>query len=295
MSQIMESMLNRGLTSNGSESHVAPQQTNLDFVKILWRWKWLPILGSLIGAGVGYMIYTKTPEQFQSFALVQVVSSMPTGMELYDPERILAYRSRFDESRAIKSQRVLGLAVKVGNLTRYFPGLNEQAIVVELMDLKRGVVVQPADISDRVITEQLNISYISRDPDAAQAVVNAVVMGYQRFLADEYQTVDAETIKYFTSVEQRLAGQLKELNEQYDDFQKEAERLSVMWSNVDNPIDLYFEDYMKKKAQIEQISMQRAQIKGMLQSVDNSLKRGVRPHDVLMMLNDESEHVKSTF
>ena len=169
MSQLMESALNRDTALAGADSRLGKNQQNIDFIKVLWRWKWLPVLGALIGAGTGFMFYTKLPAQYLSAALVQVVSAFPASYkaDLYDPERIAYFSNRNDESRAIKSQTVLGLAVKAGKLDKYFPHLSPDAIVALLMDPKTGVDVQPAEKIDRSTTQQLFIAYRSNDPEAA--------------------------------------------------------------------------------------------------------------------------------
>ncbi|MBX3423860.1 MAG: polysaccharide biosynthesis tyrosine autokinase [Pirellulaceae bacterium] len=297
MSQIMESMLNRGLTSAAPEVVAAPQQQNMDLVRVLWRWKWLPILGALIGAGVGYMFYTKVPEKFQSFAMVQVVSAIPAGrgFELYDHEKVAAYKSRHDESRVIKSQKVLGMAVKNGNLAKHFPGMTENQIVFELMDQRRGVEVSPAEKSDKVVTDQLVIAYVSRDPDVAQAVVNAVVAGYQAFLSEEFKTVDDEVLKFFTRMESKLREENVELDARYAKFKQEAMSRDILW-HIDSPVDPFFESYRKKENELDQIISERITLKSELEVVESLMKsETARPHDILMMLNDRSDLVKSTF
>jgi hypothetical protein len=300
MSQLMESTPNRGLPpANTSEILPVAQQQSIDIIKVLWRWKWLPILGALIGAGVGFMFYSKMPEQFQSIALVQVSSSVPatSELELYDPEKVAHWANRGDESRAIKSQKVLALAVQAGNLGQYFPELSEIEIVMELMDEDVGVEVQPAERSERATTQQLYISYVCEDKDGkrgekAQAVVDAVIRGYQEFLADEYREVDRDVIEYFTNTEQRLKKEIDGLKDDYEALC--SQKTEVLW-NVDQPVDPYFESYIQKKNMLEQIAIARIKLKSTIQQVDNARNNGRASEDILMMLSEGSDFVRGTF
>lgn len=294
MSQLMESMLNRGVTQANQEAVGAPQQPQqgIDFVKVLWRWKWLPILGAMIGAGVGFMFYTKMPERFRSEALVQVGYALPVvASELYDPEKVAPWASQKDETRVIKSQKVLDNAVKIGNLTQYFEGMSDFEIVFELMDQKLGVSVDPAEKSERVTSQQMIISYVSYDAEKSQAVVDAVIDGYQAFLHEEYKSVDYEMLTYFKKMEQETLKSIDDLNTKYKNFQDA--RNNVLW-NVDEAVDPYFEEYQIKRQQLGQISSQRIRLKSLLQQVTDARKAGRRPQDCLMMLNEGSDLVMST-
>lgn len=291
----MESMPNRGLPqAHAPEIVSTSQQQSLDIIKVLWRWKWLPILGALIGAGVGYMFYTKMPAQFQSMALVQVTSSVPasSSLELYDPEKVAQWANRNDESRVIKSQKVLGEAVRIGDLSQYFPGLPEAAIVFELMDPVKGVEVLPAERSEKVTTQQLYISYVSNNPDLSQAVVNAVIAGYQSFLSEEYRAVDEETLNYFRSAEQRLQASVDDLTDKYEGLVNQES--NVLW-NVDQPVDPYFNSYLKKKDMLEQIRIAQVKLKSTIQQVDEARKNGRPSEDILMWLNEGSDMVLGAF
>ncbi|MBX3423858.1 MAG: polysaccharide biosynthesis tyrosine autokinase [Pirellulaceae bacterium] len=295
MSQLMDVSPNRGLVTAGLPEMASPrQQQGIDLVRILWRWKWLPMLGALIGAGAGFMYFTKLPSRYLSFALVQVVSAMPTSVNsvVYDPEKIAYFTNRKDESRAIKSQAVLTLAVKVGKLEKHFPDMTPANIVSLLADEKRGVDVQPAEKAERLTTEQLFISYRSTDPSVSFAVVDAVVKGYQAFLAEEYKTVDTEVLKFFANTEKRLAKVYQDLYEQLQKFREEAP--NVLWTGED-AVDPFAESYMRLKVQLEDARINLARLKSSLQQIVEAQKQNRRPEEILVMLQEGMNYVQSTY
>ena len=127
----------------------APQASQFDIVQILWRWKWLPILGSLIGAGLGFLYFSQQPATYQANAMVQVVNNMPipTRNSFFEP--VEKGITRADESMVIRSQAVLLLAVKKGKLNEQgeteFAGMSPDDIVSMLKSDKSPLVIEPAD------------------------------------------------------------------------------------------------------------------------------------------------------
>ncbi|MCA9182530.1 MAG: hypothetical protein KDA51_13785, partial [Planctomycetales bacterium] len=105
---------NGQVASNPQVDAPAPQSSQFDIVQILWRWKWLPILGSIIGAGLGFLYFSQQPATYQAYAMVQVVNSMPmpTRNSFFEPAD--KGITRADESMVIRSQAVLLMAVKKG-------------------------------------------------------------------------------------------------------------------------------------------------------------------------------------
>lgn len=293
MSQITELPSPRGVSSVESDFPGSKSAQNFDIVKIIWRWKWLPVLGAIIGAGTGFMFFSKLPKQFVSQALVQVVYAMPAnlGADLYDPEKIAFFSNRNDESRAIKSVAVLSLAVKDGKLQKHFGEMGVDQIVAELRDLEDGISVKPADKSERSPTQQVFISYRCPDPVVAHAVVDAVVKGYQSFLAAEYKTVDTEVLKFFANTEKRISKSYQDLYEQHQKFREEAP--NVLWTG-DDAIDPFAESYLRLKVQLEDIKAKRTTLRGTLQQVIEAQKANRQPEDILVMLQEGSQFVHET-
>ena len=88
-----------------------------DLVKILLRWKWLPILGSVIGAIVGYLYFVQLSPQYKATAQVQVVAP-PKDIPIASLDSRMDNRSRGDELVVVRSSSVLRSAVEQGQLTQ---------------------------------------------------------------------------------------------------------------------------------------------------------------------------------
>lgn len=285
MSQVAEQPVFNGIPSNGHvvEPSAAGQQQSFDIVQILWRWKWLPILGSLIGAGLGYLYFSKQPAQYLAQALVQVATSLPSAarMEMYSPQDVLGTDSRADESMVIRSQKVLRLAVEKGQLTEQteFAGQTRDQIVSYFMDEETPLVIEPAAKDDN--TTLISISYVSTDAELASLVVNAIVEGYSEYLNGEYADVGDEIYNLVTEAQTKLQDRYKALNEQAMEFQKR--NTNVIWTQ-DGAKDPYAENYLLLNDELSQLRIRRQKLRGTLEHVQSAEEAGRSVHSLLMML-----------
>ncbi|MCR9296505.1 MAG: polysaccharide biosynthesis tyrosine autokinase [bacterium] len=264
----------------------ASAQSSFDIVQILWRWKWLPILGSIIGAGLGYLYFSKQPAEYIAEALVQVANALPSTSPrgpIYDPNEVIATASRADESMVIRSQKVLRLAVNKGRLTEqpYFAEYTADDIVAELMGTD-DLVIEPADKDDN--TTLILISYISEDADLAALVVNSIVDGYSDYLSEEYRTIGNEIYELITTAQTKLQDEYRKLNQQALQFQKEHNE--VIWT-MDGATDPYAENYRTLSAELSTIQVRRQKIAGTLQHVKQAMEAGRDPESILVMLLTE--------
>lgn len=288
MSQVMENPpINGSVVSNqmGRDLVLAgEQQQGFDILKVLWRWKWLPILGAMIGTGVGYLYFSKQPAEYQATALVQVVSNLPpaTRIQHYDsPEMVL---TRNDESMVIKSQRVLKMAVEKGRLTEQAALRGQSADMIAGMLSGKDLIVQPA--AKDANTTLIQISYICNDAELAAAVVNAVVDGYSDYLGAEFKSNGYEIYELVKSAQDKLAKTYKDLNEKNDQFRKNFP--DVVWTG-DEVNDPYAERYKTINAELSALQSKRQLLGGTLKHVENARNAGRSADAILLMLSVDSE------
>ncbi|GIW96910.1 MAG: capsular polysaccharide biosynthesis protein [Pirellulaceae bacterium] len=287
MSQVLETVPSNGATATRAmETFVAPEnQQGFDIVKVLWRWKWLPIIGALIGTGLGYLYYTKQPTEYIAHALVQVVDALPpTPIQAYDPKEV-ANISRADESRVIRSQTVLRMAVERGNLTEQpaLRGKTVDQIVGNLMSTK-DLVVQPAAKDSN--TTLIEISYVSHDADLAAAVVNAIVDGYSDYLTEEYRTVGNEVYDLLNRAEANLNASYEELKKRNDQFKEQAK--DILWIG-DQASDPYAASYRAVQERLTALKMEKTQLQSYLSQADAAIRAGRPAEQILLLLAAKSE------
>ncbi len=86
-----------------------------DLLKLLWRWKWLPILGAAIGMTISYLVYSQALPQYRATALVQVETRKKNiPMENNSNGPVDMGSPINDELVLIKSLVVLQRAIELG-------------------------------------------------------------------------------------------------------------------------------------------------------------------------------------
>lgn len=289
MSQVMEHPPVNGTYGNnmlGRDLHLAVDQQpqGFDILKVLWRWKWLPILGAMIGIGVGYLYFSKQPAEFQAVALVQVVSSLPPATRIQQYESPEMAITRNDESMVIKSQAVLKLAVERGRLTEQPALRGQSADMIAGMLSGSSLIVQPA--AKDANTTLIQISYKCNDAELAAAVVNAVVDGYSHYLKTEFDSNGSEIYELVKNSQVKLTETYKVLNEKNDAFRRKLPNVVWTGDEVDDP---YAENYKSINAQLSALQTKRQMLGGTLKHVDVARKAGRSADAILLMLSVDSE------
>ena len=289
MSQVMEHPPVNGTYGNnglGRDLLLAADQQpqGFDILKVLWRWKWLPILGAMIGIGVGYLYFSKQPAEFQAVALVQVVSSLPPATRIQQYESPEMAITRNDESMVIKSQAVLKLAVERGRLTEQPALRGQSADMIAGMLSGSSLIVQPA--AKDANTTLIQISYKCNDAELAAAVVNAVVDGYSHYLKTEFDSNGTEIYELVKNSQVKLTETYKVLNEKNDAFRRKLPNVVWTGDEVDDP---YAENYKSINAQLSALQTKRQMLGGTLKHVDVARKAGRSADAILLMLSVDSE------
>lgn len=274
---------NGQVAGNPPVDAAAPQASQFDIVQILWRWKWLPILGSLIGAGLGFLYFSQQPATYQANAMVQVVNNMPipTRNSFFEPAD--KGITRADESMVIRSQAVLLLAVKKGKLNEQpeteFEGLSPDEVVSMLKDERSPLVIEPADKDDN--TTLIGISYISENAEFASKVVNAIVEGYSEYLEKEYKSVGDELNGLLSSAKVALTDDFKRLGDEMVQYQKD--HTDVIW-NGENTSDHFAETFRKLDDQLTQFRVDREMLEAVYNRAKAAVEAGRPAEPILLML-----------
>ncbi|GAB5404492.1 MAG: polysaccharide biosynthesis tyrosine autokinase [Aureliella sp.] len=266
--------------SPGIAPDAAQEGSNFDIVQILWRWKWLPILGSIVGACLGFLYFSRLPEIFEAAAMVQVVNSIPAPVKnpFFDTREGL---NRIDESMVIRSQAVLKRAVKIGRLTEQadFIGMTADDIVADLKSEKSTLVIEPADKDDQ--TTLIRIAYVSEDAEVAAKVVQAVVDGYETYLADEYKTVGDDIAQLIENAHADLGKRVKDLNKATMEFR--ANNPDILFRE-DVATDPYAETFLALTQELNQVRSKKSELESVAKQAKQSLASGRSPESIFHLL-----------
>ncbi len=291
MSQVMESPFANGNSASRQQepANLVEPQHGFDIVKVLWRWKWLPILGSVLGAILGSLYYSKQPAEFQAIARVQVIDSSPVPVQAFENNNA-AVMNTMDESLVIRSEAVMKLAVELGQLTDLpsmkAEGLNAKGVIFKLLASK-DLIIQPAAKDAK--TTLIEISYVCNSEEEAARVVNSIVTGYKTYLANEYSSVGTEVRDLIEGAQVKVEEEFRKLYQEYNDFRMNAPT-DIIWSGTD-ATDPYFELFNSVKVELTALQMEQEKLQGTLAHVEKVMQDEHAPEQLLMWLsqNDERE------
>lgn len=249
-----------------------------DLVKILLRWKWLPILGSLIGATLGFLYWGQLPEKYKAVAQIQVVS--PNAMipisQTYGQQ--LDSKSRSDELAVIKSSAVLKKAIELGRLTQHrkLVGKSEDDIVrwlltPKLLEAKLG--------SNDLNSDILRIGVTTNDAELSSDVVQAVVSGYEQFVTGNLKTYTEQAVTELMKLSDKYDANRRKANEEASKVKKNNNLIFKDGKPHDPVADTVLDINEKMRV----IDGKRRNIEAVLKQVEDG-RKSKRPVEQLLRL-----------
>ncbi len=273
----------------------AAEAQGLDIVRVLWRWKFLPLLGALIGMGFGYLYHSTLPPLFISTALIQVVSPVQpiTRNQQFAGEDIMQI-NRADESLVIGSPRVVKKAafnlreledklLPSGFKARY---PTDDSLAAFIAGNRRLTVTPAAKDSN---TSLMYVNFVCEEAKLSPLVVNAVVASYRDYLSEEYETVGAKVRALMTEAQERVTDNMKKVTEKMRQAQ-DAVSVPVMWTEDGTAVNPYTTKVQQVDNRLATLAMEKNALKSKLERAESAQKAGLDPNAILLLLTD-AEHI----
>jgi polysaccharide biosynthesis transport protein len=272
------------LEIHGNSGASGQSDRHQDIFKILWKWKWPLVLGTTLGISCGLLQFSRQQPKYVSTALVQVVypNAESNGLETLDSPDGIRGQSRLDESRIIKSTRVIETAIEVNGLksNSQFKGMNSAQIGDWILGANR-LMVEP--VGRDKSTALMEVSFLSTDANLSQSVVEAVIAGYDQYLAAAYDDLGNEVVTVVTQAQKNLQKTYGELAEKHAKFRREA---PMIWLG-EEARNQFAENSIEVNSSINQVQIQIAKLSATLEHVRKA-EREKRPADaILLMLAQE--------
>jgi polysaccharide biosynthesis transport protein len=173
-----------------------PAVAHHDLLKILIRWKWLPLLGAIVGGTVGFLMHGQMPQKWKAIAQVRVESparEVPISNSLTSTES----KPSLDELTVVQSSKVLEEAVKKGQLTSHRRLLGKSQEQIVAMMKKKGfldVRLGSKDLNSNII----QIGVITDDKYLSGDIAQAIVNGYEEFVTGNIKNYTKEALAALT-------------------------------------------------------------------------------------------------
>jgi polysaccharide biosynthesis transport protein len=255
-----------------------PQSGSPDIVRVLWRWKWLPILGGAIGLTVGYLYYNQQPPQYQASALVNVDTPGLKKLPIDGGGTFLGKPSLTDELIYIRSDAVLLNAVDAGKLTqnRKLAGRTKQEIAGWL---KQGDVLNARFANKDASTNVIQVSVTTDDAELSGIALQAVIAGYQDYVSKKMKITSDDAI-----------AALNKYNDMYEtrkeNLQREKSKLErntdLLWSEG-KPIDPSAAKVTSLQQAIINVETKTSGLEALLEQVNDAIQNQ-RPAESILRL-----------
>lgn len=273
----------------------AAEPQGLDIVRVLWRWKFLPILGALIGMALGWLHYSTLPPLYIATEQIRVVSPIQANSrnQPYNSDDIMQM-TRLDESMVISSPLVIKLAAEklvVDPVAKPRPaigGKSAEAVAGYIASNRRLTVAPAAKDSN---TSLVNISFVCEDKHLSPLVVNAIIQGYSDYQSEEYKTVGNEIYKLMTEAQKRVGEEMATL---LSNIKKAKDSIEdpVIWADgvAINPFKAEVQSINNR---LSALAMEKNTLISKYNRAQKALESGIDPSAVLLLLTD-AEHIDLT-
>jgi capsular exopolysaccharide synthesis family protein len=170
--------------------------------RILWRYKFVILLGLALGLGVGWLYSGQQPVYYQASAQVLVVKKRADqGMMSPDGRPLMVEDYLATHQILMRSPKIVSEAVKKHNLgaLRSFQGNGDPTGTIT-SNLR--VTREMGDY--RGSSSVLTLTFTSSYPEDCGKVINAVIDSYIDFLDARYQDVSKDAVKYISDAKDKL-------------------------------------------------------------------------------------------
>lgn len=201
----------------GDGSYESPEaEGGINLLAATWRHKWIAILLTVVGGGLGYLYFLQCPPVFQSSGQMLIVKkdvSIPVqGLE--------GSRSTYNDpmpmhTTVLASPTVIARAVEKFNLAT-LPSLRDSDNPT--LKIVGGLGVESKSTGGTLVT----LTYRGSESKDCAAIVDALMKTYQEFVGETYQNFSDETIKLITEAKDVLLKQLTEKETAYREFRQQA-------------------------------------------------------------------------
>lgn len=200
---------------------------NIDMWGVVWRRKWLVVLGILVGSGMGYLYYAKAEKVYESVAELLIEDRRPQlpMTNRSDAELGSADLVRRDalatQMRVISSQKVIEDAVGVKRLDTLpsFARDSSALTTATIMDHLEVVMGGPDTARDANV---LFVALRGADPADCKKALDAILESYDRFLATKYQESSVDALTLIQEAWKDLGEDREKLDAEYLKFLQDS-------------------------------------------------------------------------
>ena len=263
----------------------AAAQQGFDFLGLLQRRKYLIALFCLIGAGLGYLNYVKSPKTYSSNIRMLISTQAPPS--IVNGNIVVNQKNSIpNHTSLLVSELVLSSAVEEGRLDS-----------LDTFSLTGNPVGQLKNMI-RVVPEKgdtFRITCAGSEPKELPGILNQIVESYRRIIVDDSQTVSEKTVELIEKLAGKLSDEKDELIVDRMELWKELDISSINeGGGVINPHSRKLTELRSYKDELElslaDIRLRSKQLVSSLQPDEGS--EAVNPLQIKVAAMEAKEYLK---
>ena len=184
----------------------AKQAPSVDLLGPLLRRKYIVILLALVGAGVGWFVFERTPATFQSTARLMIWSQAPPRLSNDDQRRLVPRISIEKYMNLLGSQLVLERAISKGELSMTSALATNSS---PLQSLREALTIEDES------AESLLVSVEGPDREELPKILNEVYAAFTQIIEEDQKQDGQESIDVIEALQERLQGEKNESEKRY--------------------------------------------------------------------------------
>jgi succinoglycan biosynthesis transport protein ExoP len=259
---------------------VAAGQQPPDLLSMLWRWKWLPVLGGLLGLIIGVLVWVQMPPQFMALAKIQVTTPGSQGIPMVNLDLGEGNTSgRADDVVIMSSAVVLRDAIEIGRLNSNAK-LSDKSpeMLIEWIRDKDRLTVRPG--TKEAATNIVEIVFRCDDAELAAEVVNAIVLGYEKFISRQATLLSTEVLQKLAKFRDEYDTRSKKAQQEYLKIRRDYPLIG----SGDDVRDPFTEALQRANTKLDEVRARLGKIQATIDTVEKERSNGASTDSLLLLV-----------
>lgn len=242
-----------------------------------WRQKHWIVLGLLVGIGAGVACGILLPRVYQSSAQISFLKKRPDSVTGVDTRQLSADDYLAPPQEVLRSSLIIDGAIRAKGLAA-LPIFDEgEKDLAEKIRNSLTVTPSKGPPGQMVVYK---LAYRSRDIEASQAVLSAILDSFQDFIDKRHNSISVDSIDLIVREKQALQKSLEEKEAAYRAFRETA---PLPGSGKDG-LELRQERLNSIQTKRSNLLLQRLELEGQLAALETALKEGRNAEATLALL-----------
>lgn len=264
-----------------TESRLSLPVIHRNLMEIVWKHKSLVALGLFAGLVLGGLAYMLWPPVYQSKAQILVIKRRPDIITGIDTRNLVIEDYVATHKALIESPTIIKLAIDKRDLTS-LSSLRNAEFPIETIQ-KSLTVTRNRSAGSTNNNSVLDLALRARDDTEAAQILLAIIESYNDYMEETYRDTSDDTVKLITEARNVLKKDLRDQEDAYRLFRKEA---PVLLTKNRDGTTLTQERFGSIELKRSALLVKKAELQGYIDSIDTALKGEGNREAVLAMAHE---------